>query len=380
MSQFDLIIKNGHVIDPAHDRDGLFSIAIKDGKIAAVAKTLEERDAKEVRDAKGLYVVPGLIDIHTHVYWGGTSLSVNAEEIYLRSGTTTFVDAGSSGPGNFPGFLAHIIEPSRLTILAFLNISFAGIFAFSSRVMLGEASFLELMNIEEVVETCKRYKDVIVGVKARACQRAAADHGAHAMDLAIEAADQAGLPIMTHVGYPPPTIKDVIAKCRPGDIITHAFRDVPNAAVNTQGDILPELVAARKRGILLDIGHGMGGFGFRVAKRLASEGIWPDMISSDIHILSVNGPAYDLLTTMSKFLCLGMPLSDIIKSVTATPAKVMRKSHLGNFNVGSQADITFLSIEEGEFMYHDGAGQTLRGARRFKAVDVILSRGKCINR
>ena len=373
--QYDLVLKDGHVIDPSQKIDAIMDVAIHDGKIAAIAKSIE--GGNKIESVANAYVVPGLIDCHAHVYWGGTSLSVNADDIAERSATSTFVDAGSSGPGNFVGFLEHVIKRSSVNIFSFLNISFAGIFGFSERVMLGEASLLELMNVEEVVEICKRYPDYIVGIKVRACQRGAKQHGLAAIELALEAADLVNLPIMTHIGYPPPNVDDVTVKLRRGDIITHAFRDSPNSFVTQEGVIRDSLYVAREKGILLDIGHGMGGFGFRVARRLAKEGIWPDMISSDIHILSVNGPAYDLLTTMSKFLCLGMPLQDIIAAVTMTPARMMKKPMLGTLAVGAPADVAVLTIEKGQFIYQDGAKQILVRDQRF-AVQRLLRPAKSL--
>ena len=371
MNHVDLLIKNGQLIDPAQNINSIVDVAISDGKIAAIGAAIKPKKTQQIIDAKDLYLVPGLIDLHTHIYWGATSLSVNANDIYRRSGITTFVDAGSAGAGNFLGLAEYVIKPSPVNIFSFLNISFPGIFAVSPTVNFGEAALLELMSIDDAINVCRQYPELIVGIKARACQRAAKENGLVATQLAIEVAEQTNLPVMAHVGLNPPSITEVIELLRPGDIITHAFREAPNTFVTLDNKIKDCFYQAKEKGIILDIGHGATGFSFRVAKSLAAHNLWPDTISSDLHVLNVNGPAYDLLTTMSKFLCLGMPLEKIIAAVSTTAAKAIDKAQLGTLKVGSPADITLLNIEQGEYSYMDGCQQTLSGRQRFTAVDII---------
>src|SRR5712692_8311269 len=199
----DLILKGGRIIDPANGRDEIADIGFGDGKVEAVGSDLPLRGS-EIIDARGLIVVPGLIDLHTHVYWGGTSLGGDAAELAPRSGTTTFVDAGSAGPGNFHGFRRHVIEPSPLRILPYLNVSFPGIFAFAATVMVGENTDLRLIDPRECVRVIEANRDLIVGVKVRVGRNAGGNSGAAPLDMAIEVADEVGLPVMAHLDHPPP--------------------------------------------------------------------------------------------------------------------------------------------------------------------------------
>jgi len=226
----DLLLRGGRIIDPANGRDEVADIAFADGKVAAVGPDLP-RDGIETVDARGLIVVPGLIDLHTHVYWGGTSLGVDAALVAQRSGTTTFVDAGSSGPGNFLGFRRHVIEPSPLRILPFLNVSFPGIFAFSATVMVGEAADLRLIDPRECVRVINDHRDLIVGVKVRVGRGAGGASGIAPLDMALEVAEEVGLPVMAHLDHPPPSRLEVLSRLRRGDVITHCFRPFPNGAI-----------------------------------------------------------------------------------------------------------------------------------------------------
>ncbi len=356
----DLIIKGGRVIEPANGRDEIADIGFEGGRVAAVGSGMPLR-AQEVLDASGLLVVPGLIDLHTHVYWGGTSLGVDAAAVARRSGTTTFVDAGSAGPGNFHGFRRHVIEPSPLRILPFLNVSFPGIFAFAATVMVGEAADLRLIDPRECVRVINANRDLIVGVKVRVGRGAGGASGVAPLDIAIEVADEVGLPVMAHLDHPPPSRFEVLSRLRRGDVITHCFRPFPNAPVRADGRIREEVMEARRRGVVFDIGHGGGSFGFRTAEHMLEAGFLPDVISSDVHALSIDGPAFDQLVTMSKFLALGVELGAIIRASTAAPAAALGREDLGQLTVGAVADATILEIVEGEFDFRDVLGEIRRG-------------------
>src|SRR6202045_325980 len=300
-----LILRGGRVKDPANGRHEAADVAFFDGKVAAVGPDLP-RGSAEIIEVRGRIVAPGLIDLHTHVYWGGTSLGVDAAEVARTSGTATFVDAGSSGPGNFAGFRRHVIEPSPLRILPYLNVSFPGIFAFSPTVMVGEASDLRLIDPRECVRVINANRDLIVGVKVRVGRTAGGNSGIAPLDMALEVAGETGLPVMAHLDHPPPSRLEVVSRLRKGDILTHCFRPFPNAPAAPDGGVREEIAAARERGVVFDIGHGGGSFGFRTAEAMLTAGFLPDVISSDVHALSINGPAFDQITTMSKLLSLGM--------------------------------------------------------------------------
>ena len=264
-------------------------------------------------------VSPGLIDLHTHVYWGGTSIGVDAATVAQRGGTTTLVDAGSAGPGNFLGFRYHVIEPSPVRILAYLNISFPGIFAFSAPVMVGECTDMRLLDANECVRVINEHRDLIVGVKVRVGRIASGSNGVAPLDMAIEVAEEVGLPVMAHLDNPPPSRKDVLSRLRPGDVLTHCFKPFPNAPIRSDGEIWEEVALARERGVIFDIGHGRASFGFRVAQGMLAKGFVPDVISSDVHVLNIDGPVFDLMATLSKFYCLGVDLPSLLRTATSAP-------------------------------------------------------------
>jgi dihydroorotase len=368
----DLILKGGRIIDPANGRDEVVDIGFGDGKVVALGSDLPLRAAQVVA-CGGRLVVPGLVDLHTHVYWGGTALGVDAATVARQSGTTTFVDAGSAGPGNFPGFRRHVIEASPLRILPFLNVSFPGIFAFSAAVMVGEATDLRLIEPRECVRVINENRDLVVGVKVRVGRGAGGASGVAPLDMALEVAEEVGLPVMAHLDHPPPSRLEVLSRLRRGDILTHCFRPFPNAPVRADGRIFEEVSEARRRGVIFDIGHGGGSFGFRTAERMLEAGFPPDVISSDVHALSIAGPAFDQLVTMSKFLALGMELGDVIRAAAAAPAAALRRGDLGHLAVGAAADATILEPVEGEFEFRDVLGETRRGRRRLVARGLVVA-------
>jgi dihydroorotase len=367
----DLVLRGGRVIDPASGRDETADIALDGGKVIEIGRDLPAGDAETV-DVRGLLVVPGLIDLHTHVYWGGTSLGVDAAEVARRSGTTTFVDAGSAGPGIFHGFRRHVIEPSPLRIIPYLNVSFPGIFAVSAAVSVGECADLRLLDPRECVRVIKANRDLIAGVKVRVGRNAGGASGIAPLDIALEVAEETGLPVMAHLDNPPPSRLEVLARLRRGDVLTHCFRPFPNAPVQGDGEIREEVLEARRRGVIFDIGHGSGSFGFRTAEAMLAAGFQPDVISSDVHALSVNGPAFDQLVTMSKFLCLGMELIEVIRASTAAPASALRRADIGKLEIGAVGDATVLELAEGEFEYRDVLGEARVGQRRLNARGLVV--------
>jgi dihydroorotase len=367
----DLLVKGGRIIDPATGRDEIADIGFAGGRVAAVGNDMPLR-AEQSIDARGLIVVPGLIDLHTHVYWGGTALGVDAAEVAARSGTTTFVDAGSAGPGNFHGFRRHVIEPSPLRILPYLNVSFPGIFAFSAAVMVGEAADLRLIEPKECVRVIAANRDLIVGVKVRVGRTAGGNSGAAPLDMALDVAEEVGLPVMAHLDHPPPSRLEVLSRLRRGDVLTHCFRPFPNAPVRADGEIREEVLEARRRGVVFDIGHGGGSFGFRTAEMMLEAGFLPDVISSDVHAMSVNGPAFDQLVTMSKFLALGMELGAVIRAGTAAPAAALGRRELGHLTVGAIGDVTILDLVDGAFEFRDVLGEIRLGRQRLALRGLVV--------
>ena len=373
MAQYDLILKGGHVVDPSQGINKVQDIAFENGKVAKLDDDLSSSDAKEIKDVSKSFVVPGLIDLHTHVYWGGTSLGIDADDFCRHNGVTTAVDTGSAGPGNFAGFRKHVIEKSDVRILAYLHVSHAGVYAFSDRVMVGESKNLNLMDPITAVEVVNENRDVIVGIKVRLGRIASGVHGTIPYEYALQVAEETGLPIMVHIDEPPPSYAHIVSRLRKGDVLTHCFRPFPNTPIMANGKVLPEVLEARERGVIFDIGHGKGSFSFKVAKLMLENNFQPDVISSDVHKLCINGPAFDQLTTLSKFLVLGVPFYDVIEQSTVNAAKALNRPELGTFKVGSVGDVSLLRIDTGSYDYIDVLGETLAGDRKIELDGVVLN-------
>jgi dihydroorotase len=369
---FDLVLKGGRVIDERNGVDGRFDVAVKNGRIAAVAPAIDPSGAK-VRDVGGAIVAPGLIDVHTHVYHKATSLSVDPGLVARRSALTTLIDAGSAGAGNYDGFRDYVMIQSPYRILAFLNISFPGIFGFDKDVQVGEATAPSMLPVHRCVEKIEANRDRIVGVKVRIGGLVTGDLGLGALERALEAADAVGLPLMTHIGHPPPSYADVVDMLRPGDILTHCYRPEPNSAIGPDGKVLDAVKNARARGVLFDIAHGMGAFGYETAEAALRDGFKPDLISSDVHVIAIEGPGFDLLHTMSKLLNCGLTLPEVMGMATSRPALAIRRPELGHLGVGAPADISVLRQVESDYRFADVVGVERQGSSLLHPVAVYVA-------
>jgi dihydroorotase len=361
-SSYDLLLKGGHVIDGKSQISAIRDVAIRDGKIVEVAADIPAAQALKVVDVSGLYVTPGLVDMHVHVYAGTGQRhaycgdnSVYPDGFTFRSGVTTVADAGSSGWRNFPDFEDRVISRSKTRVLAFLNIVGHG---------MGGAVEQDLneMDAKAAADQALHHKDIIVGIKTA--------HYAGPewtpVERAVEAGTLANIPVMVDFGTfrPERPFQDlVLKKLRPGDIYTHTYLSwVP--MLDDQGKIMPYLFEARKRGVIFDVGHGGGSFLFRQAVPALRQGFQPDSISTDLHIGSMNAGMKDMLNVMSKFLNMGMPLDEVILRSTWTPAREIRHEELGNLSPGAVADVAVLRVEEGNFGFVDTYGARMKGTRK----------------
>jgi dihydroorotase len=238
--------------------------------------------------------------------------------------------------------------------------------------MVGESENVRLLAPLECAEVADKNRDLIVGIKVRVGRHASGDQGTAPLNIALQVAEEVGMPLMAHIDHPPPSYEEVIDLLRPGDILTHAFRPFPNSPATAQGTVKPAVLAARKRGVLFDIGHGAGSFAFKTARAMLANGFEPDTISSDVHQLCINGPAFDQVTTLSKFLCMGMPLSDVIATSTVNAAMALRRPELGSLKPGSVGDATLISVREGQFDYEDVVGEHLIGDRKIVSEGVVI--------
>jgi dihydroorotase len=365
----DLVLKGGRVIDPANGLDAQADVAFTGGRVAAVGWGLTGR---QVQDVSGLIVTPGLIDLHTHVYWGGTSLGVEADAYSRQSAVTTVADTGSAGPGNFPGFRAHVIDKARVRVLVYLHVSFAGIYAFSPTIMVGEAHDMRLMAVREALAVARANPDVIIGIKVRVGRHASGPSGIQPLDVALDLADRAGLPLMCHIDEPPPTYADVVDRLRPGDVLTHCFRPFPNAPVDGEGHLREAVLRARTRGVQFDVGHGMGSFSWDTARKALAAGFVPDTISSDVHAMCITGPAWDLLRTMTKFLALGLSLSEVIAATTTRAALALRRPELGHLGAGAAGDASVLDLAQMPTPLEDVLGEVVDYPQRLVPRGMVI--------
>ena len=379
--QYAIVIKGGHLIDPKNSTNEVMDIAITDGKVISVGKNIDATKAMQVVDAKGMYITPGLIDAHVHVFYGtdpdrkysnGTS-SILPDGFTFRTGVTTVVDAGCSGWRNFPLFKQQIIDNSKTRVLALLNIVGEG--------MSGEINEQNTNDMDSKMTalTARRYKDYVVGVKV-----------AHftgnewtPVDEAVKAGTMANIPVMIDFGSsnPPLPVEELFMQhLRPGDIFTHCFGQLrdrePVVDVNTK-KVKPFVWEARKKGIFFDVGYGQISFAFSQAIPAVKSGFYPNSISTDIHAGSMNNSMKDILNIMSKFMAMGMSIEDVVKTVTWNPAKEIKHEELGNLSVGSIADIAILSVREGKFGFFDYTGYKIEGKQKLEC-ELTIKGGRIV--
>ncbi|HJZ74515.1 MAG TPA: amidohydrolase/deacetylase family metallohydrolase [Vicinamibacterales bacterium] len=374
--KYDLLLKGGHVIDARNNLSAVRDVAIADGKVAAVAATINAADAFKVVDASGLYVTPGLVDIHVHVYAGtgerGSYAGDNSlypDGFTLRSGVTTIVDAGSSGWKSFADFKDRIIDRSRTRVLAFLNIVGAG--------MRGDRFEQSLADMEAkpTADMALRHKGLIVGIKTAHYAGPEWDP----VERAVDAGTQAGIPVMVDFGAnrpERPMAELVTKKLRPGDIYTHMYSGLRNE-LDDSGHVNPGMPAGRARGVIFDVGHGGGSFAWRIAVPAIREGFRPDSISTDLHIGSMNSGMKDMLNVMDKFLAMGMSLDDVVRWSTWNPAREIKHDELGHLSPGAAADIAVLRLETGRFGFVDMYGARLNGTQKLTC-ELTLRDGKVV--
>jgi len=373
---FDLLLKGGHVIDGKNRLSNVRDVAIKDGKIAEVASNIPAARALKTVDVSGLYVAPGLVDIHVHVYSGTSERgsyagdhSVFPDGFTYRNGVTTVVDAGSSGWRNFEDFKDRVIDRSQTRVLAFLNIVGHGM-----RGGKYEQN-LEDMESKPTAEMALKYKTVIVGIKT------AHFNGPEwkPVDQAIEAGNSAKIPIMVDFGraYPQRSLAELVTKkFRPGDIYTHCYAGGGRGEL-IDGRVNPAILPAQKRGVIFDVGHGGGSFVFRTAAQAFKEGFYPNSLSTDLHISSMNAGMKDLLNVMSKFLALGMSLDDVVVRSTWNPAREIQHEELGHLSAGAIADVAVLRVENGKFGFVDQNGGRMDGNQKL-ICELTLRNGKVV--
>ena len=357
--RFDLLIRNGTLLDPSRSVNKRQDLAILDGVIAAIEDSIPPERALEVVDAAGLYVTPGLVDLHTHCYHSATGLGIEADPVAARSGVTTWVDAGSFGYDQAAGFRRFIVQPSHARIYGYLYLYP------SSRNP--DIDFLEYARkgLDATGQAVVDNRDILLGIKLQVGSNMNGRYSPGLLNLARQVCDKFKLPLMAHISFAPPETEDVMALMRAGDIVTHAYNGHSLGIISKDGKLKPGVAEARARGVWFDLGHGLGSFNFAAARKCLDAGFLCDTISTDIYNLNVKGPVYDMTTTMSKLLHLGMSFPDIVLRTTATPARIVnRLPGMGTLTVGGPADVALLQLEDGEFRLVDSQRNTEVAKRR----------------
>lgn len=373
--QYDLLIRGGRVVDPSQDLDAARDVAIAGGKIAKVEAGIPASQARETINAAGKIVTPGLIDIHTHVFPYVGPYGIEPDPYCLRRGVTSVVDAGTSGCFAFPAFRKFIIERAATRIRPLIHVVSIGMIAGSTPNM-GELEDLRYCVPKLAVEAANKNRDLVVGFKIRFSEDYTGPNDYEGMKRAREAADEARLPLMIHIGGSYSPLPKLLALMNKGDVVTHSFNGHPHGIVDSSGKLLPEVIAARKRGVLFDVGHGAGSFSFKVMEACIKQDFLPDTISSDLYSANIHGPVFDLVTTLSKFLLLGLSLRQVVERATVNSARVFNfGAEIGTLRPGAEADVSVLELREGKFVFVDSGRQKRTGKQKIEPV-VTIRAGK----
>jgi len=363
---FDLILTGGTVLNPATNINQKLDVGVADGRIAAIHANLPRADAKKVLDVGGCYVTPGLIDFHVHSYWGVNPYGCNLDTLCLATGVTTTMDAGSAGPTNFLGFRKLVYEQSKTRMLNFVALAQHGVLNAP-----GELLHLGFADSDGAAETVGNNRDVGVGIKVRLHKKAIGENSREALRLAIKAGEATRTPIMVHVGDTAIGMDEIADTLRPGDVITHCYTPQKPSIIDESGKLLPLVRKAKERGVIFDVGHAGGHFDFNLVRRAMSEGIVPDVISSDLHGRLKQpgfGVVVDLLTTLTKFLPLGLSFEEIIAKCTVDAARVVGwQDRIGSLEVEREADIAVLQVVDEPIKLRDSVGGEMTHKQRIAA-------------
>ncbi len=378
--KFDLLVRNCKVLDPSQGLSGMRDIGIRYGLIESVAERIAPERAQRVMDAGGKLVTPGLIDLHCHSYPYGSAIGIPADELVAQQGTTTVVSAGDAGGNNMAAFRRFIVPGSRARQFAFVHIAVAGLAGFP----VPELFNVDYAQPEVAARTLAENSDLVLGVKIRMSENVIARHGMEPLRRALRACEMSGVParLMVHIGgvSERALMSQILDLLRPGDILTHCYSGAPNNAgdgtnIVQDGKLLPAALAAKKRGVIFDIGHGGGSFDYTIAEAAIAQGCPPDTISSDVHVFSGNTPGMPYLPwVMSKMIGMGFPLADVVSMATSVPARIINRiPRHGTLQIGAPADMTLLDVVEGPVSFVDTRNNKREGKMYLKAQGAVIA-------
>ena len=368
--RYDILIRNGEVIDAGRGFRKRADLGVLDGKIAAIEDSIPAGQGLDVIDARGLYVTPGLVDLHTHCYHSATGLSIEADPIAVRSGVTTWVDAGSFGSDQVAGFRRFIVQPQQARIFGYVHL-YPNLRNPDVDPVKYARGGLRRTGVAATAE-----RDIILGIKVYVGSNMNGRYSLDFLNIGRELCDQFKLTMMAHISFAPPETPEVMELMRPGDVVTHCFNTHTLGILDQAGKFKPGVKEARARGVLFDVGHGAGSFNFGIARKALDAGFLPDTISTDLYNVNTNGPVYDMPTTLSKFLYLGLSLEDVLVRATARPAGIInRLAGMGTLEIGAPADIALLAVEEGQFQLVDSQRTVVTAPKRIVS-RLTICRGK----
>jgi dihydroorotase len=373
----DLLIKGGTVIDPGQNLHAPLDVAVKDGKILELSPDIPAARALRVVSAKGKIVTPGLIDVRVHVFEGVGPTGLNADQYCLGRGVTTAVDAGSTGYADIAGFRQYVIRPSATRVYALVDIGARG----TILGLIGNYANLDWVNAQLTARAAEANKPDVVGIKVRLSREITGSNDLEILKRALEAAKISHLPLMVHVGDSYSPLPEILVQMRKGDVLTHCFTGRPHGPLDANGKIIPEMLDCRQRGVLFDVGDGGPHLDLDVAEKCLQQNFLPDTIGTDLGGLSYNGPVYDLVTELSKFLLLGLSVDQVIERVTVRPTHMFNFGvELGSLRPGTVADITILEVREGSFLFSDSTGKKRTGRQKFQSAAAVRAGKLYVNR
>lgn len=353
------MIRGGELRDPGQQLRRRADLGIRGGKIAAIEDSIPAASAIQTMDATGSMVTPGLVDLHTHCYVGASGLGVDPDPVGARSGCTTWVDAGSFSYDQADGFRRFVVEPSRVRVYGYVYL-----YPSNRNPDMDVVKYVRSF-MKQTGDTVVRNRDILLGIKVQVGSNMQGRYSSEFLKIARELCDQFQLPLLCHISFAPPDTDEVMAAMKPGDVVTHMYNQHTLGIIDGQGKVKASVREARQRGVLFDVGHGLGSFNLAAAKKAIGDGFLPDTISTDIYNLNINGPVYDMPVTMSKMLHLGLGVDDILRATTSAPARVVnRVPMLGTLQIGAPADVALLRIEEGSFPLTDSQRNTVTATRR----------------